>query len=82
MDRETLKGYWTVQAGVIPGHPDPELSRRWYYSSREYEQDRASAEVPDYTPNFTIKMLEAKDYWLQMNNPARLNWALLDFYWV
>jgi hypothetical protein len=79
---ERLKAMWTVEAGVLPGHPEKEHAKVWYYTSAHYEQDAKMPADTTETSIFQTMMLEAKDYWLQMNNPQYLNFADLKFMWM
>lgn len=81
MPTNALKASWTVKAGVIPGTSEPKLSKVWYYTSGEAAQDRANSADGKEENLFTSKMKEATAYFVQMNDPRRLNWAHLDFMW-
>jgi hypothetical protein len=74
-----LKASWTVVAGIIPGQPMNELARQWNYTSLDYEEDRRNGNAEDNI--FTARVREATEYLMQMNDPRRVNWAVLEFIW-
>lgn len=80
-DGAQLKAAWEVRAGLIPGQPMNEYSKRFFYTSDEYEEDGKHAADLEYHPIFMRKMAEAASYHMQMSNPRMLNWAELTFIW-
>lgn len=78
---ESLKAAWEVRAGVIPGQPLPDLTKRFLYTSRDREQDQAHSAEIGYQPLFMKQMACATAYWQQMNDPRINNWAELTFIW-
>lgn len=79
--RQSLKASWEVRAGVIPGQPIPELTKQFYYTSRDYEEDGEHAKELNYQPLFMKQMACASSYHQQMSNPQLNNWAELTFIW-
>jgi hypothetical protein len=79
-----LRAYWEVTAGVIVGTPEPEYSRRWTYTSDDYEADIRHADAgKDVDMNiFNTKTKEAHAWLSQCSDPRGLNWARLDFFWA
>lgn len=75
------KASWTVVAGVIPGTPIAEFTKRWDYDSDEMEEDGRHASDPAYQPLFMKKLAEASFYAYQLNNPKLLNWVETTFLW-
>jgi hypothetical protein len=74
------KAIITVVGGIIPGTEMPEHSKRWSYTSRDYEEDR---QVPQDQPTKFSKMLdEAHEYAKGLSNPAYMNWVRVDWFWV
>jgi hypothetical protein len=69
-----------VTAGVIPGQTMPEHTKRWGYTSEDYEKDRNTA--PDRATVFSRYLDEAHDYAKGLSNPAYLNWVRVDWLWV
>lgn len=65
---------WEVSAGIIPGQPMPELTRRWGMVSGEYESEKG-ADI------FTWRMGCAMNYLLTLQYPNGYNWATLDWIW-
>lgn len=76
------KAYFQVQAGLIPGEPDPLLSRIWTYTSADFEQDLVNPAGQGGLSIFATKMLEASHYSLGLIDPAARNWVTLDWIWL
>jgi hypothetical protein len=80
MDNIPLKAVWEVQAGILPGEPMPEYTKRFYYTSGDNAADQ---ELPEQGTNrFTEKMLEAHKYAQEITDPSRVNWVRIDFVWT
>lgn len=78
---QRLKAAWEVRAGLIPGTPMPEYTKRFVYTSEDYEMDGAHAKDPAYQTDFNRLQFAAMSYHLQMSNPNLNNWAELTFIW-
>lgn len=76
-----LKAAWEVRAGLIPGQAMPEYTKRFLYTSEDYEEDGRHAKEFAYHPIFMKRMAEASSYHHQISNPQTLNWAELTFLW-
>ena len=61
-----------VVAGLLPGTPEPEFTRRWFISADEWEND-SHAVIRAYG--------ESREYAASLENPARLNWVRRDWLW-
>lgn len=61
-----------VQAGVIPGEPMPELTRRWALTSEDIEVDNKMADAQGAALNYAALL----------QNPQRVNWVRLDWVWL
>ena len=79
--REALKAAWEVRAGIIPGQPIPELTKQFFYTSRDHEEDGEHAKELGYQPLFMKQMACANSYHMQMSDPRINNWAELTFIW-
>lgn len=69
-----------VQAGLIPGQPDPEHTKRWALSSDQWQ-----AVVDGGTEGPALAELNgrAQGYAaLLMLQPDRLNWVRTDWIWL
>lgn len=77
----TAKAAWEVRAGLVPGTALPEYTKRWSYTSADYESDGKHADEPQYMTLFNRMQFEAMSYHLQMSNPKLNNWAQLSFLW-
>lgn len=82
MPLHALKASWEVFAGILPGEPMPEYTKRWYYTSEDYQQDCKNADDGKPYNQFSEKMREAIEYSKQAMNPARVNWVRVDFLWL
>lgn len=78
---EALKAAWEVRAGLIPGQPLPEWTKRFVYTSAQVEEDGQHAKDVTYQTIFNKRQFEAMSYHLQMSNPQISNWAELTFIW-
>jgi hypothetical protein len=77
---KACKALFEVQAGVIPGVPLAEYTKRWSYDNDEYEKDRQTPK--DQPTIFSKRLEEAHDYALGLSNPAYVNWVRVDWVWV
>jgi len=76
-----LTGAWEVVAGVLPGEPLKEYTKRFLYTSDDAEKDRQNNDDGEPTNVFTEKMQQAYDYAMQITNPSKVNWVRVDFIW-
>ena len=80
MPLTAAKALIEVQAGVIPGTVMPEYTKRWDYTSDDFEKDR---ETPQDQPTiFSRRLQEAHDYAMGLSNPAYVNWVRVDWMWI
>jgi hypothetical protein len=76
-----------VTAGLIPGRPEPELSRRWGVSSDDWHE-AGKAERGDLEPGRQSELLAERNGQalayanLLMLQPDRVNWVRLDWLWL
>ena len=67
----------SVQAGIIPGEPDPDLSRQWSISSDEWEA------ATDTLALLAERVGQMQGYAaLLMLQPNRLNWVHVEWTWL
>jgi hypothetical protein len=64
--------YWVVEAGIIPGDPEPQFTKRFGVTQAEYERPG------DITVS---RMVEALEYARSLHEPQRLNWVNLQWIW-
>jgi hypothetical protein len=69
-----------VEAGVIPGQPIPSFTKRWGYTSEEYQKDRSKTQ--DEETIFSTRLKEAHDYAMGLSDPALANWVRVDWIWI
>jgi hypothetical protein len=74
------KALISVYAGVIPEIGMGEYTKRWSYTSGDYEKDRATP--PDQLTIFSKLLDEAHEYAKGLSNPAYVNWVRVDWIWV
>lgn len=80
-----LKAVWTVQAGVIPGTPESELTRQWNYTSADYDKDCRENTLPaqDQAVSIYLRMeAEASAYAASLRDPRQWNWVELRWMWL
>lgn len=68
--------YWQVDAGILPGHPMPEYSRRFAVDTDEWEAVADPTELLDETT------MEALNYARSLADPTRVNWVSSEFVWL
>lgn len=93
-ERESARILIEVVAGIIPGQPEPQLTRRWAITSAEWEavQAQARAEqsaLPAEGEGLGDALLpilraygESNEYAALLRNPARLNWVRLEWIYL
>ena len=80
MPMQAAKALFEVHAGIIPGIPMPEYTKRWCYTSDDYGKDKT---VPKDEPTiFSQRLQEAHDYAMGLSNPGYVNWVRVDWTWV
>jgi hypothetical protein len=80
MPMTACKAIFQVHAGIVPGHPIPELSKRWTYSSEDYRKDCEMAKEQE--TKFTALLKEAHAYALQTTDPRLVNWVTVEWIWI
>lgn len=89
-----LKAAFEVRCGVIPGQPMPEHTRRFFYTSEDYEADAKLPPMPEghvidlngpldqpHMSTFTRRHIEAMRYYSSLVHPSFVNWADLTWIW-
>lgn len=77
--RVGLRGAWEVRAGVIPEQAMPEYTRQFFYTTPQYEEDKARPQSEMTT--FRNLADEAQRYALGLMNPAFVNWVETVWIW-
>lgn len=76
---ETAKFAIDVVAGVLPGTPEEEFTRRWFVSSSEWHEANEKGKAGDLLAETAGR---ANGYaTLLMLQPDRLNWVKLEWIW-
>lgn len=77
---ESARCAWEVTAGLIPGKPMDEYTRRWGLISSEWYG-------PDGQPSlqgvaaFNAALVAAQEYARYLMNPGQLNWVRVEWIW-
>ena len=83
-----LRCIWTVTAGVMPGHPEAEYTRRWCLTSETWEKESAMTDeafkaiFPDGFSTFAKYKMAAIAYADSLHDPRGLNWVKLEWMWM
>ncbi len=78
---------WEVVAGVLPGTPIPEHTRRWIITGECWEKENKmtdeefKAEHPDGRGFFKVFAEEAQEYARTLYDPRCFNWVRIDWIW-
>ena len=75
---KTMEGcrcVWEVLAGIIPGEPMSDLTRRWALTGREWEG-------PDRDRLFLERQRAAEEYAQALRDPGAVNWVRLEWLWL
>lgn len=72
------KGAWSVQAGVLPGHSEPEFALVLGYTSSDYEKD---SEPGDSETIFIKQRNQVLEHAKKLMDPRRVNWVTVHFTW-
>jgi hypothetical protein len=78
---EPIIAAWEVRAGVIPGSPVGEYSKKFLYTLRDKQEDISNRHDLSYQSLFAKQMACASAYHQQMSEPDLNNWAELTFVW-
>jgi hypothetical protein len=95
---ESAKVIIEVTAGLIPGQPEDEFTRRWAITSAEWELAQAAdAEILQRAQEeggrgsnqamhaallLAFRAAEADEYARLLRNPDRFNWTRTDWIWL
>lgn len=71
---------WEVTAGIVPGEPMPEYTRRWGVTSDEW-YDKGGSPSPQGVAIFNANLVAAQEYARYLMNPGALNWVRVDWIW-
>ena len=68
-----------VVAGLLPGQPMPEYTKRWAVTSFDWD-----SAVTDQLKRALVvgRATEADEYTWTLRNPSRVNWVRTDWDWV
>jgi hypothetical protein len=69
-----------VQAGLMPGSPMPEYTRRWGWSSDD--QAALEAQDPEALRKYVAIAGESREYAASLEDPRRVNWVRRDWIWL
>jgi len=77
----SLRAAWEVRGGVVPGHPLPEFTKTFLYTSSDYAVDSGDPQPQTDLSIFQKQRQAALDYFTTLNDPRSLNWADITFIW-
>lgn len=60
-----------VQAGIIPGEPMEEYTRRWVLTREQYESD-----------DYDDARIDAANYVMEVQDPQRVSWVRFEWIWL
>ena len=79
MTSERARAGIDVHAGLVPGQPEPEFSRSWFLTERQWSDapDQAAQDqlLVELAGKATAHGLEL------MRHPERLNWVKVEWVW-
>lgn len=79
MNMASLKLTIEVVAGIVPGTPMPEYTRRWHWTSQDQRQlSEGKAEARE---RWIAMAGESREYAASLEDPARINWVRRDWLW-
>lgn len=72
-----------VLAGVVPGHPMPEYTRRFFLTSREWYDAGSGEHGPLKQAELLADLNSKAQAWAMylMLQPDRVNWVRTDWVW-
>lgn len=76
-----------VVAGLIPGRPEDEFTKRWAITSTEWQEALKADRVAQEGDESGWRLLNeraalADEYARTLRNPNRLNWVRVDWVWL
>lgn len=72
MEEKSVKVVIEVMAGIIPGEPMDEYTRRWTLSREEFNDQNT----------YFQQLGWANIYALSLMNPVELNWVKMEWVWL
>lgn len=94
MSMHRLRAAFEVRAGVVPGHPILDYTKRFFYTEADYEKDGALPPMPEghkldmngpldqpHMSIFTARLIEATQYMQGLIHPSRVNWVDMNWIW-
>lgn len=82
-----LRCSWEVRAGIVPGSPMMEHTKRWHLTSEQWEienqmtDDQFKVAHPDGRSTFAKFQTAAYDYANSLTDPRGLNWVSVEWIW-
>lgn len=71
---------WEVTAGLIPGQPMDEYTRRWGLTSDEWYGDDGQPTLQGVA-TFNSYLVAAQEYARTLTDPGSLNWVRVEWIW-
>lgn len=76
-----LKSYLQVTAGIIPGEPIPECTKRWEWIPRNVDGQHVTMTAEELL-KFHENSEAAHAYARQLENPGFYNWVKVEWVWL
>ncbi len=82
-----LRCAWEVRAGILPGRPMPEHTKRWFITSETWELENQQWSDEEFKKRFPegstfLRFQElAHEYAKGLNDPRYLNWVSVEWLW-
>lgn len=80
MSATAAKAAWEVTAGLIPGEPMPEYTRRWGLTSSDWYNEEGEPSLKGIAL-FNAALVAATEYARYLMNPGALNWVKVEWIW-
>lgn len=85
MSTQSARILLEVVAGILPGTPEPEFTKRWAITSALWERlidAKTEALADDVVKEIEAIYDEAQKYAASLRDPRRLNWVRLDWLYL
>jgi hypothetical protein len=77
---EAARCAWEVTAGLIPGQPMNEYTRRWGMTASEWHGEDGKP-TPQAVALFNAYLVAAQEYARYLMDPRGLNWVRMEWIW-
>ncbi len=78
---EAARCAWEVTAGLIPGEPMPEYTRRWGLTASQWYAPDEDGPSHQGVALYNACLVAAVEYARYLMNPGSLNWVKVEWIW-